>query len=241
MCFHSQQSQSAQSLAHRFNAMFENSSLFKPGIYNGFEFPHTPVITNTEPHTIQLFQWGLIPFWAKDDSIKKNTLNARIETIAQKPAFRNSVNNKCLILADGFFEWQWLDEKGKRKQKYLLMIPQNEPSSRVLSPTTEDSIPQSEPPSRGRVPVPPLRWLSPTTNVYEPFAFAGLWSEWVDKSTGELVHTYTILTTEANELMSKIHNTKKRMPVILHPDQEAAWLNGQELKMQNDRLVAVEV
>ena len=179
MCFHSQQSQSAQSLEHRFNAKFENSSLFKPGIYNGFQFPKTPVITHKDPHTIQLFQWGLIPFWAKDDSIKKNTLNARIETIAQKPAFRNSVNNKCLILADGFFEWQWLDEKGKRKQKYLLTIPQSEPSS------------------RGRV-------LSPTTNIHEPFAFAGLWSEWVDKSTGELLHTYTILTTEANELMSKI-------------------------------------
>lgn len=91
------------------------------------------------------------------------------------------------------------------------------------------------------MPVPPLRWLSPTTNLHEPFVFSGLWSEWLDKSTGKLLHTYTILTTEANELMSKIHNTKKRMPVILHPDQEAAWLNGQELKMQNDSLVATEV
>jgi putative SOS response-associated peptidase YedK len=211
MCFHSQQSQSAQTLEHRFNAKFENSSLFKPGIYNGFQFPKTPVITHKDPHTIQLFQWGLIPFWAKDDSIKKNTLNAGIETIAQKPVFRNSVNNKCLILADGFFEWQWLDENSnsyrRQKQKYLLTIPQNEPYSRGLSPTTEDSIPQSEPSSRGRVPVPPLRWLSPTTNIHEPFAFAGLWSEWVDKSTGELLHTYTILTSEANELLSKIHNT----------------------------------
>ena len=231
MCFHSQQSQSAQTLEHRFNAKFENSSLFKPGIYNGFEFPHTPVITNTEPHKIQLFQWGLIPFWAKDDSIKKFTLNARIETIAEKPAFRNVVNNRCLILADGFFEWQWLDEKGKRKQKYLLTIPQD--SSRGLSPTTEDSIPQNEPSSRGRV-------LSPTTNIQEPFAFAGLYSQWTDKQTGEQINSYSILTTQANELMSKIHNNKKRMPVIVAPENEQPWLSGQPLIMQNDRLVAIE-
>lgn len=199
MCFHSQQSQSAQTLEHRFNAKFENSSLFKPGIYNGFEFPHTPVITNTESHKIQLFQWGLIPFWAKDDSIKKFTLNARIETIAEKPAFRNAVSNRCLILADGFFEWQWLDAKGKRKQKYLLTIPQN-----------------------------------------EPFAFAGIYSQWTDKQTGEQILSYSILTTQANELMSKIHNSKKRMPVIVAPENELPWLNGQALIMQNDRLLAIE-
>ena len=199
MCFHSQQSHSAQTLEHRFNAKFENVEQYQPSIYNGFQFPQTPVITNKEPNTIQLFQWGLIPFWAKDDSIKKFTLNARIETIAEKPAFKNSINNRCLILADGFFEWQWLDEKGKRKQKYLISLPDN-----------------------------------------EPFAFAGLWSGWTDKQTGEVIHSYSILTTEANELMSKIHNSKKRMPVIVAKENEQFWLGGEELIMQNDRLTAIE-
>lgn len=200
MCFHSKQSKSAQEVQNRFKAKFENEALFTPKIYNGFQFPKTPVITNKQPDKIQLFNWGLIPFWAKDDSIKKNTLNARIETIHEKPSFRNSVNNRCLILADGFFEWQWLDDKGKKKQKYELTLPDN-----------------------------------------ELFAFAGLYNEWIDKSSGEIINTYTILTTEANELMSKIHNTKKRMPVIVSADYEQTWLNGQELKMQNDRLIAIEV
>lgn len=142
MCFHSKQSKSAQELENRFDAKIERIAEFQPSIYNGFQHPQTPVITNTDIYKIQLFHWGLIPFWAKDDSIKKNTLNARIETIAEKPAFRDSVNNRCMILSDGFFEWQWLDEKGKQKQKYLLTIP-NE----------------------------------------EPFAFAGLWSEWVDRKS----------------------------------------------------------
>lgn len=200
MCFHSKQSKSAQELQNRFNAKFENNALFTPTIYNGFQYPKTPVITNKQPETIQLYSWGLIPFWAKDDSIKKNTLNARMETIHEKPSFRNSVNNRCLVLADGFYEWQWLDEKGKQKQKYELTLPDN-----------------------------------------ELFAFAGLYSEWTDKSTGEIINSYTILTTEANELMSKIHNTKKRMPVIVSADYELTWLNGQELKMQNDRLTANEI
>lgn len=200
MCFHSKQSKSAQEVQSRFKAKFENEALFTPSIYNGFQFPKTPVITNKQPEKIQLFNWGLIPFWAKDDSIKKNTLNARIETIHEKPSFRNSINNRCLILADGFYEWQWLDDKGKQKQKYELTLLDN-----------------------------------------ELFAFAGLYSEWTDKSSGEIINTYTILTTEANELMSKIHNTKKRMPIIVSSDNEQTWLNGQELKMQNDRLKATEV
>ena len=200
MCFHSKQSKSAQELQNRFKAKFENEALFQPTIYNGFQFPKTPVITNKQPDKIQLYNWGLIPFWAKDDSIKKNTLNARIESILEKQSFRDVANNRCLVLADSFYEWQWLDEKGKQKQKYELMLPNK-----------------------------------------ETFAFAGLYSERQDKSTGELRNTYTILTTEANELMSKIHNIKNRMPVIVATDNEQNWLHGQELIMQNDKLIAIEI
>ncbi|MBP7272665.1 MAG: SOS response-associated peptidase [Saprospiraceae bacterium] len=200
MCFYSKQSKSAKELKHRFNANFKDEHLFRPTIYYGFQFPKTPIITNKQTDEIQLFNWGLIPFWAKDDTIKKNTLNARFETINEKPSFRNIINNRCLVLADGFYEWKWLDEKGKQKQKYELTLPDN-----------------------------------------ETFAFGGLWSEWLDKSTGELVYTYTILTIAANELMSRIHNTKKRMPIIVSASNEKRWLNGHELIMQNDRLIATEI
>ena len=197
MCFHSKQTKSAQELEHRFDAKFEKAENYVPSIYNGFTFPQTPVITNKDKNKIQLFNWGLIPHWAKDDSIRKNTLNARSETIHEKPSFRQVVNNRCLVLSDGFFEWQWLDEKGKKKQKYEITLPSN-----------------------------------------ELFAFAGLWSEWVDKTTGELINSYAILTTEANETMSRIHNSKKRMPMILSRDNERRWINGGEMVMDNGRLVA---
>lgn len=199
MCFFSKISKDAQEVENRFNAKFDNAKDFKPAFYNGFQFPKTPVIANNDLERIQLFQWGLIPTWAKDDSIKKFTLNAKIETLKEKPSFKNSINKRCLVISDGFFEWQWLDEKGKQKQRYLVTLPNK-----------------------------------------ELFAFAGLWSEWTNKETGEKIYSYTIITTEANELMSKIHNSKKRMPIILAIENEKDWLKGGELKMQNDKLIAVE-
>jgi putative SOS response-associated peptidase YedK len=56
------------------------------------------------------------------------------------------------------------------------------------------------------------------------FSFAGIWAEWVNPATGEIVKTYSILTTQANPLLAKVHNTKKRMPVILPREEERIWL-----------------
>ncbi|PIQ21286.1 MAG: hypothetical protein COW65_10030 [Cytophagales bacterium CG18_big_fil_WC_8_21_14_2_50_42_9] len=57
------------------------------------------------------------------------------------------------------------------------------------------------------------------------FSFAGLWDEWIDENTGEVFKTFTIITTEANDLMRPIHD---RMPVILTPDAEELWLDEHE-------------
>lgn len=57
------------------------------------------------------------------------------------------------------------------------------------------------------------------------FSFAGLWDEWNDKSTGEIRHTYAIITTEANDLVKQIHDC---MPMILSPESEELWLNAHE-------------
>ncbi|MFZ4412508.1 MAG: SOS response-associated peptidase [Bacteroidales bacterium] len=194
MCFHSKQSQKAQVLENRFRAKFLDTDQFVPtNLYNGFSYPQTPVITNKDPDIIQLFHWGLLPNWATDISFRKNTLNAKIETIKEKPSFRNSIHHRCLVLLDGFYEWQWLDEKGKQKQKYLITHPNN-----------------------------------------EAFAMAGLWNTWTDRQTGEIMNTYTILTTVANEAMSIIHNSKKRMPMILQPEEECLWLENQDVDAVRD-------
>lgn len=71
------------------------------------------VIANDAPQTLALFRWGLVPFWAKTPDIGANLINARAETDAEKPAFRAAFKRRrCLIPADGFFEWQKVD-RGK--------------------------------------------------------------------------------------------------------------------------------
>ena len=71
------------------------------------------------------FHWGLVPFWAKDISIGNRMINARSESIAEKPSFRNAFKKRrCLILADGFYEWK--GEKG-HKQPVFITLPDKKP------------------------------------------------------------------------------------------------------------------
>lgn len=183
MCFHSKQSKEATEVENRFDAKIDNIAIFKPQEnINGFDYPLTPIIIDENPKIITNYNWGLIPSWSKDDEIKKFTLNARIETVDEKPSFRNSVNKRCLVIANGFYEWQWLDSKGKNKNKFEIGIGND-----------------------------------------DLFAFAGLYSQWIDTITGEIKNTYTIVTTKANPLMAEIHNIKKRMPIILKQEDEVKW------------------
>lgn len=72
------------------------------------------VFTQEDPRRLQMLRWGLIPFWSKDPAIGNKMINARAETLAEKPAFRQLIKrNRCLIFADGFFEWK---KEGARKQ-----------------------------------------------------------------------------------------------------------------------------
>jgi putative SOS response-associated peptidase YedK len=71
-------------------------------------------------------RWGLVPSWAKDVKIGHKLINARSETIAEKPSFRGALKHKrrCLIAADGFYEWKAV---GKKKQPYLIRQPNGKP------------------------------------------------------------------------------------------------------------------
>ena len=74
---------------------------------------------------LTIFQWGLIPSWADDPAIGNRLINARAETVADKPAFRHSFRSKrCLVLADGFYEWR---KEGSRKQPYFVRMKDDLP------------------------------------------------------------------------------------------------------------------
>jgi len=83
------------------------------------------VITNHEPRKLELFKWGLIPSWAKDPKIGHSLINARGETVAEKPAFRAALKRRrCLILADGFYEWK---KEGRAKTPMYIQLKDGQP------------------------------------------------------------------------------------------------------------------
>lgn len=127
-------------------------------------------------------RWGLIPSWAKDARRGARLINARSETAADKPAFREAfLRRRCLVPADGFYEWQ--TGPSGQKQPYLIRLTQE-----------------------------------------QPFAMAGLWERW-QKRGGEVIESVTVLTTDANDLVAKLHD---RMPVILDAPARQVWLNPTE-------------
>jgi putative SOS response-associated peptidase YedK len=76
-------------------------------------------------HELVRLRWGLIPSWAKDPAIGSRMINARAETVAQKPAYRAALRRRrCLVLADGFYEW-W--KIGSRKQPYFIRMRDDRP------------------------------------------------------------------------------------------------------------------
>lgn len=166
---------------------------------SGFDHPSVPVIIDSTK-TIHLYSWGLIPNWVKTPveavTISNSTINARAETMFEKPAFKESAHERrCLVLVDGFFEHH---HKNGKAFPYHIAI-QND----------------------------------------EPMVMAGLWDEWMDKTSGLVRRTYTIVTTKANPLMTRIHNNPKasegpRMPLILPKSTEHDWLKPIHEKADKD-------
>lgn len=187
MCVFVSVTASIDALEKRFRAEANKNNTFKPVYHtSAYTQPQLPIITGDAPKEIQFFRWGLIPAWVKDEEsaakIWVNTVNAKAETLTEKPSFREPAKNKrCLVPVDGFFEYM---EQGKKKYPFYIRL-------------------------RNR----------------QPFALAGIYDHHTNRTTGEIESTFSIITTVANPLLEKIHNRKKRMPVILPPENETAWID----------------
>ena len=129
----------------------------------------------------ELLRWGLVPSWAKSAETGLKMINARVETAAEKPAFRRAFERfRCLIVADGFYEWQ---PSGRRATQAAVSHRSRRRRAVRLRRTVVDLA-------------------RPTT-------------------IGKL-RTCAILTTAANSAIASLHD---RMPVILSPEHEQAWLD----------------
>lgn len=95
--------------------------------YNIAPSQYIATVPFAESRNVVYMRWGLVPFWAQDPAIGNRMINARAETVAEKPSFRSSFKNKrCLILADGFFEWQKVSG-GKASIPYYFTLKSREP------------------------------------------------------------------------------------------------------------------
>ncbi len=88
--------------------------------YNIAPSQDVAVAPNNGSGKVEFFRWGLVPFWAKDPAIGNRMINARADTLAEKPAFRAAYRRRrCLILADGFYEWQALPDRKAKTPMYV--------------------------------------------------------------------------------------------------------------------------
>ena len=112
-----------QELARQFE--FDGSGLEHPPRYNIAPTQQVLTVTNRDARQGEYMRWGLIPSWAKDASIGNRMINARGETVAQKPSFRSALRQRrCLVLADGFYEWQ---KAGQGKRPMRIVLQSREP------------------------------------------------------------------------------------------------------------------
>jgi putative SOS response-associated peptidase YedK len=98
-----------------------------PPRYNVAPTQDVPAIRSTDggPREFALLRWGLVPFWAKDPAIGNRMINARAETVSEKPAYRAAYRHRrCIVLADGFYEWQ---RAGNAKTPYYISLASGEP------------------------------------------------------------------------------------------------------------------
>ena len=127
MCFHNSMSKKAQQLAARYGRKSDIIEIAQDIIneqyhVNAFNFPKYPIVTTSDE--IQVFNWGLIPFWIKTeedaDEIRRMTLNARADTIFEKPSFWEPIMKKrCIVPSTGYFEWR--HEGGKKIPYYIYL------------------------------------------------------------------------------------------------------------------------
>ncbi len=139
---------------------------------------NVPVVFNDAPKIIHLARWGITPSWGKDKGINL-LFNTRRDSLIEKPYFKRLFHtNRCLIFADGFYEWA---KVGSEKLPYRFVLKNK-----------------------------------------EPFAFAGIWD------SNANVKQVSVITTEPNELVAKVHN---RMPVMLTLDHALEWVENKDESM----------
>lgn len=189
----------------------------EPGGSSHAAGPGGPADTSDGPSSRMVldgYRWGLIPSWSSSMSEGARFFNARAETVADKPAYRRAFRQRRLVVVvDGFYEWRHQPEESSAPTGEL-------PGTRGAGGSRGAGVSRGTGGSRTKGRGEPYYFRR--ADGY-PLTFAGLWEPWHNPADGSWVHSCTIITTEAGPDLADLHD---RMPVILEPDQLAAWLTG---------------
>jgi putative SOS response-associated peptidase YedK len=146
---------------------------------------------------LRVLRWGLVPSWAKDPAIGSRMINARMETVAEKPAYRRAfAKRRCLLPADGYFEWYPTEQGASRTRKGKAASSAKQPF-----------------------------YIHPADGSV--MAMAGLYELWRDPTRDDddperWRWTCTVLTTDAPDELGRIHD---RMPLLVTRERRTAWLD----------------
>lgn len=190
------------SLNHEFEIDLANSFAGLEPNYNVAPTDEAPIVVQRrlkddvpEHRELMKARWGLIPSWAKDPSIGSRMINARAETVAEKPSFKKAfATRRALVPADGYYEWY----------AGPITLQEGTPQNRTLQNRS------------GKQPF----FITPKDRSV--MAMAGLYEFWKDPATSDWVTSFTILTTTAEDSLGHLHD---RMPLIVERDSYAEWLD----------------
>lgn len=161
---------------------------YPPEAYPGYDAPIAMLGDDHQAPLVRTARFGLVPHWAKDNTIGRRTYNARCETVAEKPSYRSPWRKRqyAIALLDDFFEPNWETGVG-------------------------------------------VRWRIKRRDG-EPMGVASIWDRWLDPQTGEIVHSFSMLTVNADghAVMGHFHRPgdEKRSVVVLEPAQFRDWLHA---------------
>lgn len=165
-------------------------------------------------------RWGLVPAWFKENDPNKmqySTSNCRSESLLEKKSYKNPLlkGQRCVILADGFYEWRRLE---KEKQPFFIYFPQSQGGRVPSQHSTKEENSQSLESAQDN-----SEWTG-----WRPLTMAGLFNCWTPPGGGEALYTYTVITVDASPNIQSIHD---RMPAVLDGEEEVRrWLDFGEVK-----------
>lgn len=225
MCGRSSLTKTEKELEARFQATFYSDELerYNPlPNYNAAPTNMMPVLTESDPGHIHIFRWGLIPFWAKDKSIGTKMINARSESLLEKPAFRSLMaSRRCIVPLDGFYEWK-KGEGGVKTPYRIIVTDQDIFSAAGLWDQWKDTVTGEVWSSFTIITTPPNALMQPIHDRMPAILLRENETLWLDNAVQasdamQLLHPYPPENMAAYQVSDLVNNVRNRSSDVIDP------------------------